>query len=236
MNPSEVLARPPTLPQKRSPLAHLLHALNQPLTGLQCSLELASTGPRSAEQYQSTLEEALDLIARMRVLVEAVRELADLRDKSAAARQDFSLDALLRETLEGLRPVAGARSVAIKLVGGGSVTVKADLGLPGRLFRLLDSALSLAQRQSLMEIALTERRDGICLTLSWTPGRVPEHSPFSRPELGLLIAQAEWEQADAEWSQLRRQGREVCTVRLSRADHARAEHVSGDQGEIGECK
>ena len=229
MNMNEVLARPPTLPQKRSPLAHLLHALNQPLTGLQCSLELASAGPRSAEQYRATLEEALDLIARMRVLVEALREVADLRDKSVAARQNFSLDALLRETVEGLRPVAEARSVAIKLLESGSVAVKADFGLPGRLFRLLDSALSLAQRQSLMEIALTEGRAGICLTLSWSPGLVHEHSPFSRPELGLLIAQAEWEQADAAWNQLRRQGREVCTVRLPRAEHARA-------GEIGECK
>ncbi len=33
------------LSKNRSPLAHLLHALNQPLTGLECSLELAVAGP-----------------------------------------------------------------------------------------------------------------------------------------------------------------------------------------------
>jgi len=56
----------------------LLHALNQPLTGLQCSLELALVSPRPAEQYVRTLREGLELTGRMRVLVQAVRELADL--------------------------------------------------------------------------------------------------------------------------------------------------------------
>ena len=40
-----------TIPKGRTLLTHLLHALNQPLTGLHCSLELALAGVRSTEQY-----------------------------------------------------------------------------------------------------------------------------------------------------------------------------------------
>jgi signal transduction histidine kinase len=66
-----------TLPHGRNLLAHLLHALNQPLTGLQCSLELAAASPQRREEYVRTLREGLELTGRMRILVEAIRELAD---------------------------------------------------------------------------------------------------------------------------------------------------------------
>jgi hypothetical protein len=42
------------LSDERRPLAHLLHALNQPLTGLQCSLELAAADLRRPEEYDRT--------------------------------------------------------------------------------------------------------------------------------------------------------------------------------------
>jgi hypothetical protein len=71
------LARSEAALNGRTPLAHLLHALNQPLTGLQCSLELALVELRSPEEYARTVREALHLTGRMRVLVEALREIAD---------------------------------------------------------------------------------------------------------------------------------------------------------------
>lgn len=198
--------------RRRSPLAHLLHALNQPLTGLQCSLELAAAGRRSAEQYQRTLEDGLDLVARMRMLVEALRELAEVQEANTSKRQEFQLDGLLCETVDGLRPVAEAKSIEMRVAQSAPLAVEADGGLHARFFRLLDAALSLAQRESEMEICASRTNAEISLTVSWSPGRLPEHSPFSRPELGLLIAQAEWEHEGARWSQLRRQGKEVCTV------------------------
>ena len=39
----------------RSPLAHLLHEFNQPLTGLQCSMELVVAGPRPRAIITSAL-------------------------------------------------------------------------------------------------------------------------------------------------------------------------------------
>ena len=51
MNSSGAVARQkvlaPAKTGKRSPLGQLLHALNQPLTGLQCSMEVALAVPRT---------------------------------------------------------------------------------------------------------------------------------------------------------------------------------------------
>lgn len=113
--------------EKRSPLEHLLHALNQPLTGLQCSLELASTGLRSPEQYRHTIHEGLELAARMRVLVEALRELVETLDPQRGEPEPFLLDVLLRDMADGLLPVAESREVRIYLASVGPLRVQAKI-------------------------------------------------------------------------------------------------------------
>jgi signal transduction histidine kinase len=215
--------------QGRSPLAHLLHALNQPLTGLQCSLELAVAGPRPNEQYVRTLREALELTGRMRILVEAIREVADdqpLAQDEFAPRLDElsldgpSLDEVLRTTVADLLPVAESKGVRLLLVSHGRLPLRADRRtLTTLLFRLLDSVLSLAAEGSDLGIVAGPDREQAALVVSWTPGPPPEHSPFSRPEVGLLIARAGWERAGAEWIHTRtgppEATTEACTVRLS---------------------
>jgi len=189
----------PTL-KGRSPLAHLLHALNQPLTGLQCSLELAASGPRPSEQYVRTLRESLELTGRMRILVEAIREVADAPLLDEEELEPLRLDELLRSTVTDLLPVAEARGVRLLLVSRTALPLRADRrSLAALLFRLLDSTLSLAQEGSDLRIEATPDRERAVLVVSWTPGPPPEHSPFSRPEVGLLIARAGWERAGAEW-------------------------------------
>ena len=205
------------LPKGRSPLAHLLHALNQPLTGLQCSLELAAAGPRRPDQYIRTLTEGLELTARMRILVEALRELADLQRSTVEEAQFLPLDTLLRDTTNDLLPVAEAKSVRLLL----EITI-------GCLYRLIaarwrhgcsaffESILSLARDGSELQIVAKRERDRACILVSWTQGSEPESSPFTRPELGLLIAQAAWEQAGAEWTTMQENGSHTCTIRIPR--------------------
>jgi hypothetical protein len=220
----------------RSPLAHLLHALNQPLTGLQCSLELAVTGPRPQEEYVRTLHEALELACRMRLLVEAMRELADaqqpaevLVDKPAekpVEGQDASLcfDAILRETVEELRPVAAARNIQLQMDCPVALPVHAGPGcmparVPGRiedlLFRLLDSVVSLAREAS--DLELRGAQDGV-LMIRWCAGCPPKHSPFSAPELGLLVAQAAWQQMGGQWSHTIEDSIQRLTLELPRSE------------------
>ena len=202
--------------QGRSPLAHLLHALNQPLTGLQCSLELAVAGPRPTEQYIRALREGLELTHRMRILVEAIRELAD--DPPSASKPTeplLRLDALLRDTVDDLLPVATAKGVQLLLRCSAALPVRADRQCLAKLiFRFLESALSLTEEGSDLRVDATLEQQHACLVVSWNQGPLPEYSPFSRQELGLLIAQSGWEQAGAEWSYIELDMRRTYTIRL----------------------
>lgn len=216
---SQLAAEPAgALPKARTALAHLLHALNQPLTGLQCSLELATAGVRSAEQHIRTLREGLELTARMRILVAAVRELADIEQFVAEPAEPWLLDALLREEMDDLLPVAEACKVRLLLANQSHLPVQADRGHLSRLlFRLLESVLSLAEEGSEVQVVTARERERGQLEISWTPGAPPEHSPFSTPELGLLIAQAGWERVGGEWSYSRGCATPICTIILSLA-------------------
>ena len=208
-------------PSSRSPLAHLLHALNQPLTGLQCSLELAVAGPRSTEPYIRTLHEGLELTGRMRILVEAIRELADLAPSSPLPEsqdedtEPLRFDELVRATAADLLPVAATKSVHVSMVSTTPLLVRGDRrNLAALMFRFLESALSLAREGSELRITASPALEHALVVVSWTPGLLPEHSPFSRQELGLLIAQAGWERAGAEWLHKKTETAETCTVRF----------------------
>ena len=210
-------------PTGRSPLAHLLHALNQPLTGLQCSLELAVAGPRPIEQYVRALREGLELAGRMRILVEAIREVADTQPSGSEDLKPLLLDQLLRSTAADLLPVAEARGVRLVLEKLGALPLQADRrALEALLFRFLESALSLTREGSDLRIAATAERGHANLVVSWNQGSPPEHSPFSRPEVGLLIARAGWERAGAEWIHTRTEAIETCAVRLPLASPSAA--------------
>src|SRR5262249_28293644 len=112
------------LPKDRTPLAHLLHALNQPLTGLQCSLELATAGARRPEQYLQTIHEGLELTLRMRILVTALRELADLEQQEAHESEALLLVDLLRQTTSDLLPVAETRGIHVQIAGDHPLQVR----------------------------------------------------------------------------------------------------------------
>jgi signal transduction histidine kinase len=200
-----------------SPLGQLLHALNQPLTGLQCSMEVALVGPRTSEQYVHGLREGLELTERMRALVEAIREVVDVEKEENREPNVIELKPLLREVLDDLEPVAEVKSVRVTLdcSAASSLAVKGGRRIFATLvFRCLESALSLAALGSVMLI-----ETGGAAGEGWIRIRWQAESPLpalSRPEIGLLVAQAGWERAGAEWERERRENLETVTVRLPR--------------------
>jgi hypothetical protein len=172
-------------------------------------------GPRPIEQYVRALREGLELTGRMRILVEAIREVADLQPSDWEDLKPLLLDQLLRSTAADLLPVAEARGVRLVLEKLGALPLQADRRtLEALLFRFLESALSLTREGSDLRIAATAERGHANLVVSWNQGSPPEHSPFSRPEVGLLIARAGWERAGAEWIHTRTESIETCAVRL----------------------
>jgi signal transduction histidine kinase len=200
----------------RTTLEHLLHALNQPLTGLQCSLELALSSPKRADQYMQTLRDGLALTARMRDLVAAIRELVDMQQSERAEAEALFLDDLLKETVAELLPVAESRQVSLQLEASTHLSVREERHrLKILTFRLLESAMSLTRKGGNLQVSVRgDSRDAV-LKLSWNPCAPPENSPFSRSELGLLIAQAGWEQLGGKWTQSRTEQRQNCSIRFS---------------------
>lgn len=239
---------PPTAVQEsrhRSPLAQLVHALNQPLTGLQCAVEVALARPRTVEQHVLGLRESLALTERMRGLVEAIREVADMEETEADVAGERSrgfetgeLENILREAAEDLRPVAAEKNVRIALDFSGAPARPQSLSRqsspgqssPGQsssrqssfsqswfapvIFRLLDSALSLAESGTVLSIEIPMEKE-IWLRLQWRTAA--PRSESSRPELGLLIAQAWLERCGAEWQREQNGDLAVLTVAWSRA-------------------
>jgi signal transduction histidine kinase len=198
----------------RSPLAQLLHALNQPLTGLQCSMEVALAGTRTPEQYRQGLRDGLELTERMRALVEAIREVADgLDEDKDEAGEMADLSAILRETVNDLKPVAETKRISIDLNCSFILTVRArKQRLASVIFRLMDSALSLAADGSAVEIEADSAAAGDRLRIRWeSEVRQPA---FSWPELGLLVAQAGFETCGTEWQRTRAGKQETVSIGL----------------------
>lgn len=201
------------LAQERTPLAQLLHALNQPLTGLQCSMEVALGATRSAEQYRQGLREGLELTARMRELVEAIREVVDgQEDAGAEAEETVDLNSVLQEASLDLKPVAESRGVGVNLVCDSPLMVGAERRrLFALAFRLIEAALGLAAEGS--ELRVEVGGTGRTLRVLW---RGERPSVFSRSDVALLVAQAGWEQIGAEWRRERDENGETVTISLAR--------------------
>ena len=62
----------------RGPFGELLHAINQPITGLQCLLEIGMAAPRTAGEYVVLLRDALTLTERMAALSRAMEQRLDV--------------------------------------------------------------------------------------------------------------------------------------------------------------
>jgi signal transduction histidine kinase len=201
-------------------MEQLLHGLNQPLTGLQCSLEVALAAPRTVDYYTQRMHEGLELTGRMRTLVNAIRELVDgeREIKNDAIEDRVDLQKILREVMNDLEPVAEVKRVHLML-GGNATGAWVKGGRPklsALVFRMLESALSEAVQGSALRIEIGEAggeaTDFVWFRMAWqTAVRWSELSP---PELGLLVAQATWEQVGAQWARERTETAETVTVRL----------------------
>lgn len=247
---------PGLLSPARSPLQHMLHALKQPLTGLHCSLELALVGQRTPEQYVRTLREGLELAGRMSVLVAVIGELVENQEEAsqehwqgnenegngvkpgsvgAGQREVIALDALLRQVVGELQPVAGEKQGQILLHCNLPLPVYASRHhLAGAVFRFLDSALSLTAAGGDLRIRAHPESGQARLQVRWDAGAETTGVDLSsRPELGLLLAEAGWKRLGGDWSRERSpEGTGsfhtvVARLPLAAAGNAQSRHLSG---------
>lgn len=232
------------LASEANPQAYLLHALNQPLTGLQCSLELATVGSRTPEQYLSAIGEGLELVGRMRLLVEALREVADIasdgwaqvgleQNSSRAGRflpaGAIALDTLVRGTVDDLRPVAESRGLHIDVDGNSFPRPSlARRDISAVIFRVLDSVLSLAAERSVLSVHLKTQAEQAVAIIEYLERGGPaslSSSSFSAPGLGLLVARTAWLQAGGQWQSELVQSKRTLALSLPWADSSQRRPV-----------
>jgi signal transduction histidine kinase len=70
---------------RREYLSEAFHSLGQPLTALQCGLELAIAIPRSQKEYERRVGDALQSTSSLREMVAALRELVEAEDSGEDA-------------------------------------------------------------------------------------------------------------------------------------------------------
>ena len=97
---------------QRSLLADLFHALNQPLSALRCSMELALLVPRTQEEYCNSLQTGLEKVEQATLLVHGIRELLEAKESSDSLVA-VSLQDGLREATDHFLPVANDAGIAI---------------------------------------------------------------------------------------------------------------------------
>ena len=135
-------------------------------------------------------------------------------------QETTELQVLLREAADGLGPVAEEKSVRMTLESAAlhpysyPLPVRAERRRLGTVaFRFLESVLSLAARGSAVRIETGGDPAEGWIRVRWHAAR--PRAEFSRPELGLLVAQAGWERIGGEWMRERIENRETVTIRLT---------------------
>jgi signal transduction histidine kinase len=114
---------------QREFVTNAAHELKTPIAVLKSTLQLALQRPRTADQYQHELQNALEDVARLETLTHSMLRLARAELAQSGQRTDLQtvdLAGSCEASAERLRPIADAKSVRIEVQSEGSPQVKGD--------------------------------------------------------------------------------------------------------------
>ncbi len=156
ISPAEVYDQ--EMERQRYFLSEVFHDLSQPLTALQCSLELSLRRDRTVEELQADVEAALENAERLRqrlLLLRALTEAADPGDGSSIT----DLNQLLRELQEEMLPLFESAGQILELrIGRAPVQVRADkVRLMRALFYFLEYLFRYSAAGAVVRLKLENR-------------------------------------------------------------------------------
>jgi two-component system, OmpR family, sensor histidine kinase VanS len=229
--------------EQESLLPELLHALNQPLTSLRCSLEVTLLQPRDSDEYRRRLRESLKLTEDITVLASGIRELIDVEQPNAPPRA-VSLDKILQFSTRELMPLADAEGVGISVLCTPSLTVLGDeKQLSTAIIYLLSFLLNRSSRGG--EVNVQAKRDGEEIALAFelsesvTQGsgsKPPAQPGAARAYLRLLVARRIFEVAGGTVRVDLDSKRGSIRIRLPRLRATEENTASPMKGEMAEPK
>ncbi len=111
---ASVSASTAELAPRRDFASNVFHDLSQPLTALQCSLELALVRDQTIEEFRASVEAALHDAERLRRRLLLLRELSDAEDPGDTSTP-VALDQLLQQLREEMLPLFESAGRAFEL-------------------------------------------------------------------------------------------------------------------------
>jgi two-component system heavy metal sensor histidine kinase CusS len=122
-------------------IAHAAHELRSPLTSLYGELQLALRRSRSAEEYRTSIEEALDSATRLKLLAEDLLALARVGAEREASHTPVALDEVAKSAAAWVSREAGRRHIELAFDTDGSMVLGHAIDLERLIRNLLDNAV-----------------------------------------------------------------------------------------------
>ena len=122
-------------------VAHAAHELRSPLTALYGELQLALRRSRSADEYRSAIEEALDSARRLKALAEDLLALARIGSVHESPHTPVALDEVAKNAASWVSREASRRNVDLAIDADGSMVLGHAYDLERLLRNLLDNAV-----------------------------------------------------------------------------------------------
>lgn len=166
-------------------LSDLFHALNQPLTTLQCSLELALARQHTAQEYRESLQNALDQAQNVTWLSSGIRQLvgaASPIECQALALPPIELDHYVREAVEEWTPIAESfgHDLHISKLCRSSVLIEAQR-LRQALFHCFEWILDLASIAGTITVELSRPENNFVLKITTSRNLTSTRNDSTRP-------------------------------------------------------
>jgi two-component system OmpR family sensor kinase len=145
-------------------IAHAAHELRSPLTSLYGELQLALRRSRSADEYRSAIEEALDSARRLKALAEDLLALARIGAEREPSLTPVVLEDVARSAASWGAQEAARRSVEVTIDADQSTVLGHAIDLERLLRNLIDNAVRHAPDGG--HVKVEARSDGDTVELS----------------------------------------------------------------------
>lgn len=157
----EMIARLALLVQSQKRFAaDAAHELRSPLTALYGELQLALRRSRSAEEYRTSIEEALASARRLKMVAEDLLALTQLGADRETPRTAVELDDIVRRAATTVRADLERRSIDLAVDTQGLLVLGRAMDLERLVRNLLDNAARHAKDGGRIEVSATEAREG----------------------------------------------------------------------------
>ena len=164
MNESATVPAEP-LHQHRNFISTVFHDLSQPLTALQCSLELALLNDPTLEELRQSVEAALQNAERLAQRLVLLRQLSDAEDPGDTSAP-LALDRLLHQLREDVLPLFESAAQTVEVICDPVQVYASETRLVRGFFYLLEFLLRRYPQSGVLRLRAKRCEDEIFIEVA----------------------------------------------------------------------